>query len=153
MSQFQPKSPTHRALLTLLSLAIGTLLALAMAVSDARGAEGHWELCEITAYCGGPCAQCETTGVTADGTSTRRRPYGIAASPNLPLGAMVYVPHGVGYLDRSAPNNRVWPIDDRGGLLRSEQRRSGITRLDLRFISHDAAMAFGRKMVSCWICN
>ncbi len=40
MSQFQPKSPTHRTLLTLLSLAIGVLLALAMAVSDARGAEG-----------------------------------------------------------------------------------------------------------------
>lgn len=122
-----------------------------MMMGCAYGAEWRPVLCEITAYCGGPCEKCETTGVTANGTRTSERPYGVAASPNIPLGALVYVPRGAGYLDVSRAVARTFPADDRGGALRSEWRRSGITRLDLRYVTHHSAMEFGRKMVLVWI--
>ncbi len=150
-SHFNPKLKSHRAILAAIAWSIGVALAAVMAASDAKGAEWRPVLCEVTAYCGGPCDACETTGLTASGARTNVRPYGIAASPNVPLGALVYVPHGAGYLDRSSPNERSWRVDDRGGALRSERNRSGITRLDLRFRSHQSAVEFGRKMVLCWI--
>lgn len=115
--------------------------------------EGEWRLCEVTAYCGGPCLLCETTGVTANGTQTNSVPYGVAASPNLPLGSRVWIPVGAGYLDQSRATNRWMPVDDRGGALRSEWHRSGITRLDLRFRTHASAKAFGRKLISVFVAN
>jgi 3D (Asp-Asp-Asp) domain-containing protein len=112
-------------------------------------AEGRWQLCEVTAYAGN-CPLCETTGVTANGTATSDRPYGIAASPGVRLGSHVYVPAGAGYLDRSA-EDRWFTVDDRGGALRTEWRRSGITRLDLRYRTHASAKAFGRKLMMVYI--
>ncbi len=40
MSQFEPRRQSHRIIHAIASLLIGTLLALAMAITDAKGAEG-----------------------------------------------------------------------------------------------------------------
>ncbi len=116
-----------------------------------QGAEGRWITVEATAYCGGPCEICETTGVTANGTKTDDRPYGVAASPDIHLGTVVYIPSGASYLDVSRHSDRWFQIDDRGGALRSEWRRSGITRIDLRYRNHSSAKEFGRKLMMVYI--
>lgn len=128
------------------------LLILSLCLT-AHAAEGRWITVEATAYCGGPCTTCETIGVTANGTQTTSRPYGVAASRNIPMGSRVYVPRGAGYLDRlvPGPDGRWWPVDDRGGALDVERRRSGLTRLDLRYKSHASAQQFGRKLILVFI--
>ena len=113
--------------------------------------EGRWILAEVTAYCGGPCELCETTGVTANGTHTSDVPYAIAASPDIPLLSRIFVPVGGSYLDVRRNGNRWFTVDDRGGALRSEWRRSGITRLDLRYRTHASAQQFGRKLMTVFI--
>ncbi len=151
MSQFEPHRQSHRIIHAIASLLIGTLLALAMAVTDARGAEGRWLTVEVTAYC--PCALCcdIRTERTANGTDTNVSPYGIAAGPDISLGTSVWVPLGGGYLDLSRGTDRWFGVDDRGGALRTEWRRSGVTRIDLRFKSHASAKAFGRKLMMVFI--
>ena len=116
-------------------------------LSAAISAQEGWQTVEATAYC--PCAICcdARTERTADGTDTDLVPHGVAASPNIPLGWRVYVPYGDGYLDESVPFHRWFPIDDRGGALRSDQQRSGVTRLDLRYRTHESAQRFGRKTI------
>lgn len=126
------------------------LLLIWLLTTGASAAEGRWQLCEVTAYAGN-CPICETTGVTANGTWTVSRPYGAACSPDVPLGGMVYIPRGAGYRDESSPDERWLQLDDRGGALRSEWRRSGITRLDLRYRTHASAKAFGRKLMMVYI--
>jgi 3D (Asp-Asp-Asp) domain-containing protein len=122
-------------------------LLLTLAVSAQEG----WVLAEVTAYC--PCALCcdVRTERTADGTDTNERPYGVAGSPNIPLGSIVFVPYGVGYLDGTRPTARAFILDDRGGALRTEWRRTGITRLDLRYRTHASAKQFGRKLMMVYI--
>ena len=119
----------------------------------AKAEEGRWITVEATAYC--PCALCcdERTERTANRTDTNAVPYGIAASPDLPFGTSVRVPVGAGYLDLTYPreSQRSFTVDDRGGALRTEWRRSGITRLDLRYKSHDYAKRFGRKLMLVFI--
>ena len=56
------------------------------------------------------------------------------------------IPPGYGYLDISS-EDRVFVCDDRGGALRTEWLRNGITRIDLRFKTHWSAMKFGRKTI------
>lgn len=131
---------------------IRPLLALLL-TGVLHSAEGRWITAEVTAYCGGPCEKCETTGVTANGTNTNDTPYGIASSPDLPLLSRVFVPTGAGYLDVRNHDRRWFTIDDRGGALRSEWKRSGITRLDLRYRTHASAKAFGRKLMLVYIQN
>ena len=129
--------------LTALILAAGALLA------------ADWEPVEatITAYC--PCALCcgrRAVGLTADGTDVRSSPYGVAADPDrLPYGTSVYVPAGIGYLDQSRPDDRVFLVDDTGGLIRRRTRATGMIHLDLRFIHHRNAMRFGRQVATVWI--
>lgn len=128
------------------------ILALLLGLSYAAAQEG-WITVEATAYC--PCALCcdVRTERTANGTNTDQVPYGVAASRNIPTRARVYVPWGIGYLDRLATDHRArwWPVDDRGGALDSEYNRSGITRIDLRFKSHESAKQFGRKLIAVFI--
>ena len=114
--------------------------------------EGRWITAEVTAYAGN-CPICETTGVTANGTETDERPYGVAASPDIKFGWRVFIPVGAGYLDQSkvASLDRWFDVDDRGGALRTEWKRSGITRLDLRYRTHASAKAFGRKLMLVYI--
>lgn len=115
--------------------------------------EGRWMTVEATAYC--PCALCCDTRTerTANGTDTDKVPYGVAASPNIPLGAKIYVPNGAGYLDASHIDERArwFPVDDRGGMLRVEYRRNGVTRVDLRFKTHHSAMEFGRRLMTIYV--
>jgi len=124
-------------------------------LSTALGAqEGRWITVEATAYC--PCSLCcegSDDGVTANGTSCETAPYGIAASPNIAMGSWVYIPSGAGYLDVSSPHERLWRVDDRGGSLRAEWRRSGITRFDLRYKSHESAKQFGRKLMMVYVAS
>ncbi len=112
--------------------------------------EGRWVLAEVTAYAGN-CPHCETTGVTANGTNVSDVPYGVASSPNLPFQSRIYIPSGAGYLDVSRDDDRWFTVDDRGGALRTEWRRSGVTRLDLRYRSHASAKQFGRKLILVFI--
>ncbi len=117
---------------------------------------GAWKQVEITAYCGGPCLTCQTTGQTADGTYTKRRPYGVAVESSVRLGSMVYVPPGDGYLDRMFPFERMFKLDDRGGALDSERedkRAHPFVRLDLRFVDHADAKKFGRKIAWVYFCE
>lgn len=132
-------------------MGIGMRLILALAALGAGWAEeGRWEWCEVTAYAAN-CPKCETGNITANGTNCDIRPYGIAASPNLPFGARIYLPRGFGYLDESFPVSLVLPVDDRGGMVRSEWLRTGTTRLDLRFRTHYSARLFGRKLMRVYI--
>ena len=117
-----------------------------------HASEGRWITVIATAYC--PCSLCcegSADGITADGTRTDSAPYGVAASPDLPLGCHVWIPVGAGYLDASRPAERSFRVDDRGGALRSEWLRSGITRLDLRYRTHWSAQQFGRKIVLVYV--
>lgn len=126
------------------------LLLLALKVSAFCAAEGRWILAEVTAYAGN-CPYCETTGVTANGTKTTEVPYACAASPDIQFGSRIYVPAGAGYLDQSRPLERWFTVDDRGGALRTEWKRSGITRIDLRYRTHWSAQQFGRKLIMVYV--
>lgn len=111
---------------------------------------GQWLTVEATAYC--PCDKC-TDGdrITANGTKTTRVPYALAADQSLPMGSRVYVPPGLGYLDRARPLDRIFTVDDRGGALDTEALRSGVFRIDLRFKDHGDAQKFGRKIVAVYL--
>ena len=107
----------------------------------------------LTAFC--PCTYCcghRAQGITADGTDVRKEPYGIAADPQrLPFGTWVYIPLGEGYLDRQQTEDRVFRVDDTGGIVRRRTRRTGIIHLDLRFIHHSSAVRFGIKTATVWV--
>lgn len=47
--------------------------------------------------------------------------------------------------------DRWFQVDDRGGALRREWERTGVTRIDLRFKTHAAAKAFGRRWMMIYI--
>lgn len=128
------------------------LCAPAVAVASAQEARGRWITVEATAYC--PCELCcegSADGITANGTKVSDVAYGIASSPNIPFHSRIYVPIGAGYLDLSRNHDRWFTVDDRGGALRSEWTRSGITRIDLRYRTHASAQQFGRKLMTVFI--
>ena len=131
-------------LLLLLSL---TITANALEHTHVKG---KWITVEATAYC--PCEICcdTRTETTANQTNTNAVPYGVAASPDLDFGTRVFVPVGAGYLDVSRAD-RWFTVDDRGGALRTEWRRSGVTRIDLRYKTHVSARLFGRKLITVYI--
>ncbi len=120
---------------------------------------GEWVATEavLTAYC--PCSYCcghRAAGITADGTDTRSTPYGIAADPErLPYGTSAYIPTGAGYLDhqRSDDSGRVFLVDDTGGTVRRNTRRTGTIYLDLRFVQHRSAVRFGVKTATVYVWN
>ncbi len=113
---------------------------------------GHWVMAEVTAYCPN-CPICGTTGVTANGTRTMSVPYGLAASSQLPMASRVFIPAGLGVLDRVRASDRFWQIDDRGGLVEAEAQRFGILRLDVRMKLHASAVLFGRRTIPVFIIN
>ncbi|MFN3650189.1 MAG: 3D domain-containing protein [Armatimonadota bacterium] len=84
-----------------------------------------------TGYCLGPCRTCETRGLTATGTRSRR---GAAVArrgrPQVaPLGSRIHVP-GYGWTK----------VDDVGGGVGSRQ-------VDLRFKTHRLASRWGKRTV------
>lgn len=111
---------------------------------------GQWRYVEMTAYC--PCGKC-TDGdkITADSTNTDRVPYNLASDRSLPMGTMIYVPPGLGVLDRARAGQRMFRIDDRGGALETESRERGVLRLDLRVKDHDWARKFGRRFLPVYV--
>jgi 3D (Asp-Asp-Asp) domain-containing protein len=141
----------HLAFLCAITLAFALCVLLA---PRAKASEGRWVTVEATAYC--PCSLCcegSDDGITANGTKVSDVAYGVASSPNIPFHSRIYVPIGAGYLDVSRHDNRWFTVDDRGGALRSEWSRSGITRIDLRYKSHASAQQFGRKLMLVFITN
>lgn len=109
------------------------MLALAFAVwlstCGAGERESRWLRVTATAYCGGPCAECQTTGTTKTGRDASQR--GVAVDPRvIGLGARLDIP-GAG----------VWlPADDIGGAIKGE-------RVDIRMADHATAKAWGRRVV------
>ena len=114
--------------------------------------EGRWVMAEVTAYC--PCDTC-TDGdrITADGTHTDRVPYAFAADRSLAIGSRIYVPTGLGVLDRIRSDERWFRVDDRGGALDTEAKRYRVLRLDLRVREHWWATNFGRRTIPVFIAN
>jgi 3D (Asp-Asp-Asp) domain-containing protein len=116
-------------------------------------AAGEWVPIQVeaTGYC--TCTICcgvRAAGITADGTRASEYPYGIAVAfpKQIPYGTPIRVPHGQGYLDQQSPHHRYWYADDTGGRLKREQERTGITRIDLRFVQHRSAVLFGRRRIT-----
>ena len=134
-----------------LVLLVFVILTTFACAKMASGAEGRWIVAEVTAYC--PCALCCGTEdkTTANNTSTDRVPYAFAADRSLPFGSRVYVPAGLGVLDRIRADERWFDVDDRGGALDTEARRYGVTRLDLRVREHWWAVRFGRRSLPVFI--
>jgi len=118
---------------TALAIAFG-IAAAALAIlvwsSACAGGERTPRLLRVvaTAYCGGPCAICQTTGVTKTGRDASTR--GVAVDPAvIGLGARMDVP-GYGVWVRA---------DDVGGAIKGR-------KIDLR-MSHDQARAWGRREI------
>jgi len=90
----------------------------------------------VTAYC--PCRKCcgpKACGVTASGAPVSANAgHFVAADRTIPFGTRICVP---GYAGGVAV-----PVLDRGGAIRGN-------RLDLFFSTHKAALAFGRKTLTC----
>jgi 3D (Asp-Asp-Asp) domain-containing protein len=133
-------------------------MTLALWLLAACAATGEWaELSVVaTAYC--PCRICcgvRGVGITADGTDTRTEPYGIATGSTtaLAFGTVVWIPPGHGYLDRSraSDDGRQFIVDDTGGALRTNTKRTGILHIDLRFKYHGSAQRFGRKLITIYV--
>lgn len=83
-----------------------------------------------TGYCGGPCAICQTTGITKTGRDARKR--GVAVDPDaIALGARIDIP-GVGAWIRA---------DDIGGAIKGN-------KIDIRFVDHKTAKAWGRRTIT-----
>jgi 3D (Asp-Asp-Asp) domain-containing protein len=124
-------------------------LLLCLIAGACLASEGRWQLCEVTAYAP-HCAICQTTGVTADGTCTDDRPYGVAASRDIGLGSQVWIPADSGYMAEHF-SDRWFAVDDRGSGLDAERSDRGIPRIDVRYRTHDSAKRFGRKTVLIYI--
>jgi 3D (Asp-Asp-Asp) domain-containing protein len=94
--------------------------------------ESRYVKVEATAYCGGPCKICGTTGITRTGEDATGGRKGVAVDPAIfPLGSRFDV---AGY--------GVWVRgDDTGGAIKGH-------RIDLRMQSHEKAKAYGRKKIT-----
>jgi hypothetical protein len=127
-----------------------TFLTIGLCAEDTTRS-GYWTTAEVTAYC--PCALCCGTHdrTTANNTSTDAVPYAFAADRSLPFGASVFVPVGLGVLDRVRADERWFGVDDRGGALDTEARRYGVLRLDLRVRDHGWAVRFGRRTLPVFV--
>jgi 3D (Asp-Asp-Asp) domain-containing protein len=122
--------------------------------------KGYWQQARLSAYSPHDAldkAYRETKGerwrwITADGrTDVRRQPHGIAAPGSLPFGTRIFIPQGLGFLDRSLslPSARCLVVDDRGSAIQSGDVPEGIIRLDLRYRTEYSAINFGIK--DAWV--
>ena len=121
---------------TMKRLTMMLMTAMAIPVLCGSGSDGKWMpqyvTVEATAYCGGPCKECGTTGITRTGEDATGGRKGIAVDPAVfPLGSRFDV---AGY--------GVWVRgDDTGGAIKGY-------RIDLRMQSHEKAKAYGRKKIA-----
>lgn len=130
-----------------------TALTLLLAATPAAG---EWVPLTVNAsgYCPGPCCcGSRAAGITADDTKVREVPYGVASDPlSLPYGTVLWIGLDSGYLERSRSSDeqRQFRVDDTGGYLRTQTRRTGIVHIDLRFRTHWSAKRFGRKTLTVY---
>jgi len=98
-----------------------------------------WVRVLTTGYC--PCSICcegSADGITAIGRRVREHPFGIASDPRLVTARLVLDVPGYGRAE----------VDDTGGAMR-QSGAQGLVHLDLRFVGHDQARAWGRRVL--WI--
>lgn len=118
----------------------------------AESIPGRWMTVKASAYC--PCSICcgeRAAGLTADGTSVLESPYGVAAHPRyLPYGSLVIIPIGQGYLDRTR-TDRLFRVDDTGGVVRRRTVETDDLWIDLRFRSHATAKAWGVRTIAIFV--
>jgi len=136
--------------------AIAAILSFAFSIwlAGVTASEGRWVMAEVTSYC--PCALCcgdFADGRTANMTRVDRVPYAFAADKSLPFGTRIYVPAGLGVLDKIRADDRWLVVDDRGGALDTEARRYDVLRLDLRVREHWWAVRFGRQKLPFFIAS
>ena len=136
--------------------------------------EGHWIEVAATAYT--PTNAIDSVyhaakgtrwrWILADGhTNAKRTPYGVAVKltqggdgrwrPALPFGTRLYVPVGSGYLDRSRPESRVFPIDDGSASSQYDAHVDGRMHIDLRWIDTGDAIRWsgdeGHRMLRVFV--
>lgn len=89
---------------------------------------------EATAYCGGPCRVCGTSGTTKTGRDASLD--GIAVDPTvIPIGSRIDYPR-----EKGSDRKCTWVLaDDTGGAIRGR-------RIDIR-MGHAEAVEFGRKQM------
>lgn len=136
------------------ALIVAVLCMLLGFCAKGHGADlaGRWMVVKATAYC--PCAICcgeRAAGLTATGVEVASVPYGIAAHPRyLPYGSLILIPAGEGYLDRSR-TDRVFRVDDTGGIIRRRSETSDDVWIDLRFRSHESAQRWGVRSIAIFV--
>lgn len=153
-------------------LAVLLLLVAAATVAGAserevyQGHRGRWVTVVATGY--SPTDQFTRDDdrnpqrLTADGTRTSTRPYGIAAPQHrqrvpswntLPFGTQVIIPVGEGYLDRirNEPHERVFEVDDTGAIINERTKAKGVMHIDLRFKDEASALRFGVRRIRIFV--
>jgi len=106
----------------------------------------RWVWVQTTGYCG-TCLICtDGDGLTSTMVRVADRPHGIAVAPKaIPYGTMIRVD---GY--RPSSSGQEWfPCDDTGSRMRSDWQDKGIIHMDLRFIHHANARAWGTRWM--WV--
>lgn len=132
------------------------LIAALLLSASAHAAEWRAVDVEVTAYC--PCAEVccgkGASGTTADGTNTATTPFGVALSRSaerqIPLGSVLWIPLGEGYLDESRATDRAFLADDRTHR-KTVATLSDRPLIDLRYRTHHSAALFGRKLMTVFV--
>jgi 3D (Asp-Asp-Asp) domain-containing protein len=117
-----------RWVLILVAVALGACILLSLRAGAAERTSRRMRV-TATGYCAGPCAICQTTGITATGRDAYTR--GIAVDPKvIRIGARIDVPEHGSWL----------PADDVGGAIIGEA-------IDVRFDTHAEAREWGRREI------
>jgi len=134
-----------------------TLLTYLAAEEIYQGYTGYWQSVVATAYSPHDAIDSEyraTKGKwlhkTAYQVDVRTTPYGIAAPAWVfPDGTKLIIPAGHGYLD--SRTNRVFKVDDTGGIIRQRTRETGTPHIDLRYKTEYSAKRFGIKVIPIFV--
>jgi 3D (Asp-Asp-Asp) domain-containing protein len=129
----RPDEQRNRIALAVAFGAAALALVILIATESCAGDQTSRRLrVTATGYCAGPCAVCQTTGVTAIGGDAHANgARGCAVDPVvIPLGSRIDV-----------PNHGAWiPADDVGGSIKGQ-------RIDVRFMTHAEAKRYGVRSV------
>jgi len=95
---------------------------------------------KVTAYCPGACC----CGEFADGTTASGRPAYAADG-------CAVDPYAIPYGSHIVFDNTVLEADDTGQAMRDAWRKEGVYHIDIRFGTHEEALAWGVREVSATI--